>query len=132
MDVIVKDLIQLYKQGVISGDRLHDSLEALQTPIPKPRRPIPQPRKRRPIPKRRKCKPIPKPRKRKPAEPTDDELLAEFKPQRPTRAPSPPPRELKWDETKAFSYQLRAWKMQVPKGHPSERDLMAFLKNAQL
>ena len=38
---------------------------------------------------------------------------------------------LKWDETKAFSYYLRAWKMQVPKGHPSERDLMAFLKSAQ-
>ncbi|XP_046851910.1 uncharacterized protein LOC124445250 [Xenia sp. Carnegie-2017] len=30
-----------------------------------------------------------------------NELLAEFKPRRPTRAPPPPPTELKWDETKA-------------------------------
>ena len=82
--------------------------------------------------------PISKPLKRRHAKPTDDEmnayineLLAEFKPRRPTRAPPPPPTELKWDETKAFSYHLRAWKMQVPKGHPSERDLMAFLKSAQ-
>ena len=58
-----------------------------------------------------------------------DELLAGIK--RPTRALPPPRTELKWNETKAFSYNLRAWKMQVPKGHPSERDLMAFLKSAQ-
>ena len=43
----------------------------------------------------------------------------------------PTPTELKWDETKAFIYHLRAWKMQVPKGHLSERNLMAILKNAQ-
>ena len=35
------------------------------------------------------------------------------------------------DDKKTFSNLLRAWRMQVPQGHPAERDLLSCLKSAQ-
>ena len=140
MDTVVNKLLQLYDQGEIDGHALNNSLKALQTPadptptrknvtppIPKPSkgRLIPKPHKHKPISKPPKRMPIPKPRKCRPTEPTDDEmdasineLLVEFKPRNPAKAPPPPPTELKWDETKALGHHLRAWKMQVTNRHP--------------
>ena len=62
-----------------------------------------------------------------------EELLAEIpkrrKPRYPSRLPPPPP--LRWDHKQACSFHLRTWRMRVPQGHPSERDLTSFLNSAQ-
>ena len=109
-------------------------------PTPAARKPIPTPRKRRFHVVER---PTPKPRKRRLVATTVsdaeidayiEELLAEmpkWRPKHPTILPPLPPTELKWDDKKAISFLLRAWRMRVPQGHPSERDLTSFLKSAQ-
>ena len=108
--------------------------------VPAARKPIPAPRKRRFHVVER---PTPKPRKRRLVDTTVsdaemdvyiEELLAEmpkWRPKHPTRLPPPPPTELKLDDKQAFSFHLRAWRMRGAQGHPSDRDLLSFLKSAQ-
>ena len=136
MDSTVRELLQLHQQGTIDGQALNAALKALRPPAP-----IPVPRKR-PNVDVQPVRPTPRPRKRRSVSNDEmdtffEELLAEQpkQPKHPTIPPppaqAPPSRQLKWDNKTAFSYLLRAWRMRVPQGHPSDRDLMAFLESAQ-
>ena len=63
-----------------------------------------------------------------------EELLAEKPEQQQkyhTRISPPPATTLKRVDKKAFNHILRAWRMHMPQGHTSERDLISFLRSAQ-